>query len=284
MLRRTLLLGATLLALPAQAQSTGPVRVLYAGSLVNLMEHGIGPAFDRTGQGTFEGYAGGSGALVNQIKGRLRQADIFISANPKLNDKLTGPANGDWVRWNIVFAQSPLVIGYNPASRFAADLRTKPWYQVLQEPGIRIGRTDPVLDPKGTLTVQLLQHAEQVYKAPGLVDRVLTADQLRPEPNLVGRLQSGEIDAGFFYSTETTDLHIAAIALPPEVALTAHYSIAILRHAPNPAGAAAFTAFLIGPSGQTLMRQHGLAALPPTATGDRAAIPASVRTELARPQ
>jgi molybdate/tungstate transport system substrate-binding protein len=248
------------------------------------MEHGLGPAFDRTGQGTFEGYAGGSGALVNQIKGHLRHADIFISANPKLNEKLTGPANGDWVRWSIVFAQSPLVIGYNPASRFAADLRTRPWYEVLQEPGIRIGRTDPVLDPKGALTVQLLQHAEQVYKIPGLADRVLTADQVCPEPNLVGRLQSGEIDAGFFYSTETTDLHIPAIPLPPEVAQTAHYSITILHDAPNPPSAAAFTAFLIGPSGDDLMRQHGLTALRPTATGDLAAIPAAVRAELARPK
>ena len=283
MLRRSVLLGATLLALPARAQPA-PVRVLYAGSLVNLMEHGIGPAFDRTGQGTFEGYAGGSGALVNQIKGRLRQADIFITANPRLNDRLTGPANGDWVRWSIVFAQSPLVIGYNPSSRFAADLRTRPWYEVLQEPGIRIGRTDPALDPKGALTVQLLGRAEQVYKLPGLAARVLTPGQVRPEPDLVGRLQSGEIDAGFFYSTETTDLRIPAIPLPPEVAETAHYAVTILRAAPDQAGAAAFTAFLIGPAGQALMRRHGLAPLPPAATGDLAAIPAPVRQELARPQ
>ena len=27
--------------------AAGPVSVLYAGSLVNLMEHGIGPAFDK---------------------------------------------------------------------------------------------------------------------------------------------------------------------------------------------------------------------------------------------
>jgi len=33
-----------------------------------------------------------------------------------------------------------------------------------------------------------------------------------PEETLVGRLQSGQLDAGFFYSTETSDLKIPAFA------------------------------------------------------------------------
>ena len=44
---------------------------------------------------------------------------------------------------------------------------------MLREPGIRIGRTDPKLDPKGALTVQLLNKAEQVYHQPGLAKAVL---------------------------------------------------------------------------------------------------------------
>ena len=38
-----------------------------------------------------------------------------------------GQANGDWVSWYIAFAESPLVIGYNPSSQFVNDLKTKPW-------------------------------------------------------------------------------------------------------------------------------------------------------------
>ena len=138
------------------ALAAGTVNALYAGSLVNLMEHGIGPAFDKATGNQFQGFAGGSDLLANQIKGKLRQGDVFVSANPKVNDSLMGEANGNWVSWYIAFAQSPLVIGYNASSKFAKDLRTKPWYQVLQEPGIRIGRTDPKLDPKGRLTMQLM--------------------------------------------------------------------------------------------------------------------------------
>ena len=67
----------------AQVGGGGTVNVLYAGSLVNLMEHGIGPAFDQSGGGRFQGYAGGSNGLANQIKGQLRRGDVFISANPR---------------------------------------------------------------------------------------------------------------------------------------------------------------------------------------------------------
>jgi molybdate/tungstate transport system substrate-binding protein len=270
--------------LPPSAVSAETVSVLYAGSLVNLMEHGIAPAFDKASGNTFQGFAGGSNGLANQIKGKLRRGDVFISANPKVNDELTGVANGEWVSWYVTFAQSPLVIGYNPSSRFAADLKNKPWYEVLQEPGIKLGRTDAKLDPKGALTLQLLNHAEEVYKFPGLAQKVLGApdnpEQVRPEENLVGRLQSGQIDVGFFYSTETADLKISAIPLPAEVALSARYTVTILRDSSDPSGALKFVTFLLGPGGRSVMKEHGLDAIEPSVGGDASKVPAEIRNEL----
>ena len=258
--RRLATLLAALLLAPGLARAAG-VDVLYAGSLVNVMEHAVGPAFDAAGSDTFRGFGGGSNGLANQIKGRLRHADVFVSATPAVNASLMGTANGDWVRWYVTFARSPLVIGYNPGSKFAADLRTKPWYEVLREPGIRIGRTDARLDPKGALTLQLMDHAEQVYHQPGLARTVLGApdnpEQVRPEENLVGRLQSGQIDVGFFYSTETSDLRIPAIGLPPEVALGATYTATVVQSAADPAGAARFVDFLVSPPGPAILRAGG---------------------------
>jgi molybdate/tungstate transport system substrate-binding protein len=274
----SLFLAAALLASPAV--HAADVNVLYAGSLVNLMEHGVGPAFDKATGDTFKGFGGGSNGLANQIKGKLRHGDVFISATPKVNDALMGSTNGDWVAWYITFAQSPLVIGYSPSSRFAADLKSKPWYEVLREPGIRIGRTDAKLDPKGALTVQLLDKAEQVYHQPGLAQAVLGApdnpEQVRPEENLVGRLQSGQIDVGFFYSTETSDLKIPAIPLPQEVALSAVYTVSVLRDAADPIAAAKFVNFLLSAPGQAVMKEHGLDILTPEVTGDTAKVPASI--------
>jgi molybdate/tungstate transport system substrate-binding protein len=275
----SLLLATALLALPGAA-SAADVNVLYAGSLVNLMEHGIGAVFDKATGDTFRGFAGGSNGLANQIKGQLRHGDVFISATPDVNSSLMGSANGDWVDWYISFAQSPLVIGYNPASKFATELKANPWYEVLREPGIRIGRTDAKLDPKGALTLQLLAKAEDVYHQPGLAQAVLGgADnpaQVQPEESLVGRMQSGQLDVGFFYSTETSDLKIPAIELPAEVALGAHYTVTVLRNAADPAAAATFVDFLLSPAGRDIMQAHGLETVKPTLTGDAAKLPAAI--------
>ena len=280
--------AALFLASAATASASGTVNVLYAGSLVNLMEHGIGPAFDRATGDEFQGYAGGSAGLANQIKGKLRHGDVFISANPKVNDSLMGAANGDWVSWYVSFAQSPLVIGYNGDSRFAGDFKTKPWYEVLQEPGIRIGRTDAKLDPKGALTLALMKQAETVYKMPGLSQKILGAPenpaQVLPEETLVGRLQSGQLDVGFFYSTETADAKIPTIALPPEVALKAVYTVTILHDAPNPDGAADFVSYLLGGEGRSLLKEHGLDLQKPSLTGAASAVPANVKALVANAQ
>ncbi len=266
------------------ASAAGTVNVLYAGSLVNLMEHGIGPAFDQASGNQFQGFAGGSVLLANQIKGKLRQGDVFISAVPKVNADLMGAANGNWVSWYVAFAESPLVIGYNPSSKYAEDFKTMPWYKVLQQPGIRIGRTDPKLDPKGRLTMQLMKQAADHYKIPDFGQRTLGAPenpaQVLPEETLVGRLQSGELDVGFFYSTETSDAKIPAVQLPAAITPKAVYTVTVLRDAPNPAVAEQFVKFLLGHQGQALMHEHGLTLRQPTLAGDAAAVPQAIRAIL----
>ena len=264
------------------ARAAGTVNVLYAGSLVNLMEHGVGPAFEHTTGQSFRGFAAGSKELANQIKGRLRPGDVFISANPKVDAALMGPKNGSWVTWYVAFAESPLVIGYGASSRFAADFKTKPWYQVLAEPGIRIGRTDPALDPKGALTMQLMAAAEQLYHRPGLASQVLGAPdnpaQVLPEETLVGRMQSGQLDAGFFYSTEVTDARLASVAVPAAIAPKAIYTVTILRGAPDAAGAERFVAFLLGHRGRQILAAHGLTLLKASLSGESNSAPADIRT------
>src|SRR5216684_1471039 len=118
------LIFVALVGTPLVASAQGTVNVLYAGSLLSLMERSIGPAFTKASGDQFRGYAGGSNKIANEIKGELRRGDVFISANPKVDDQLIGAANGDWVRWYILFAESPLVIGYNTSSTFAAAFKT----------------------------------------------------------------------------------------------------------------------------------------------------------------
>ena len=283
-----LIAAALCLTANTSASAAGSVNVLYAGSLVNLMEHGIGPAFDKATGNQFRGFAAGSVGLANQIKGKLRRGDVFISANPKVNDSLTGAANGDWVNWYVTFASSPAgAIGYNTSSKFADDLKSKPWYAVLQEPGIKInGLPHPALsDPKlARFTLTLMKQAETwstTWPRPVRVNSARRAPdnptQVLLEETLVGRLQSGQLDVGFFYSTETSDAKIPAIPLPPEVRLKAVYTVTILRDAANASGADQFVAFLLGDDGRNLLKEHGLTLQKPSVSGDAAAVPQDIK-------
>jgi molybdate transport system substrate-binding protein len=279
------MLAAVLLtAGSADASAREALNVLYAGSLVNLMEQGIGPAFDAASADRMQGFAGGSKQLAREITGKLRAADVFVSANPRVNDRLMGPANGAWVSWYVSFAQSPLVIGYDRSSRFAADFKTQPWYRVLLEPGIRIGRTDPQLDPKGALTLELMRRAAVLYKMPDLARRVLgkpdNPAQVLPEESLIGRLQTGLIDVGFFYSTETTAAGIPAVDLPDAITPKAVYTITIVRGAPHPRAAERFVEFMLGAAGRRVLEQYGLDVRKPALSGDAAAAPSRIRSVL----
>src|ERR1700733_482652 len=267
-------------ATPSFAQDN-TVNVLYAGSLVNLMERSVGPAFEKSTGLQFRGYAAGSNKIANEIKGKLRRGDVFISASPKVNQSLMGADNGDHVSWYVNFAESPLMIGYNPRSKFAADFKTKRWDKVLQEPGIRIGRTDPKLDPKGAFTVEMVTKAAALYNQPDLVEKMLgdaeNPDQVLPEETLVGRLQSGQLDAGFFYSTETSDLKIPSIRPAPELQAKASYTLTILGDAPNSAGATRFVDFLLSEKGRELLKEHGVDVINPAITGNAQAMPPSLQ-------
>jgi molybdate/tungstate transport system substrate-binding protein len=100
----------------ASAMHTGTVNVLYAGSLLDLMQQSIAPAFhDATGY-TVSGFSNGSTALASEIKGRTQVADVFISASPKADAALAGEKNGNWVSTYDNFATSPLVTTRRPPS------------------------------------------------------------------------------------------------------------------------------------------------------------------------
>jgi molybdate/tungstate transport system substrate-binding protein len=295
---------------------SGQVQVMYAASLESIMEKQIAPAFDQSTGYTFEGEAKGSLALANEIKGHLHRPDIFISASPSVNKQLMGAANGNYVSWYVNFARSEMVIGYNPQSRFAADFQaaakgSKPWYQVLEEPGLRLGRTDPILDPKGQATIYLMELAESYYHQPGLTQKVLGADenasQIFPEEELVARLGAGQLDAGFFYINEAKAAHFPFITLPDQVNLgnpslastyasvawTNPQTKAVSKGGPivftltipstsqNQAGAQAFANFLLSSQGQNILQGSGLLSTPFTASGNTSAVPQSLRKYIA---
>src|ERR1700678_4606784 len=110
------------------AKPSGDVDVFSAGSLDTLMTKSVGPAFHAATGYTLVDTSHGSGTLEASIKDKTAVADVFVSAAPADDTGLMGTANGDWVSWYGSFAGSPEVLGYYPKSKFAADLKSMPWY------------------------------------------------------------------------------------------------------------------------------------------------------------
>lgn len=280
-----ILLGILIGACGSSGDSTAggggeTVNVLYAGSLVAMMENDLGPAFEKASGDSFRGYGAGSTELAQQIKGKVRQGDVFISAGAAADEALEGAANGEWLSWYANFAEAPLVIGYNPHSEFAAALESKPWYEAISEPGIRVGRTDPKLDPKGEKTVAAIEEAATKLDLPEL-ESTLEGFPVYPEQTLVGRLQAGQLDAGFFYENEAVEAGIPVIPIAPAEQV-ADYTVSILEDAPAQAGAEAFVRYLLGP-GTAILKRYGLTVLKPRFNGDPAAVPAGLRSVVGAP-
>jgi molybdate transport system substrate-binding protein len=263
----------------SSATGSGPVDVLYAGSLVNLITKQVGPAFQTASGYSVTGAGAGSTALVTDIKGKVYKGDVFISASPKATATLMGASNGSWVSYYVSFASSNVVLGYNPNSKFAAQIKSEPWYKAITTPGLKLGFTDPAVDPKGKLVATALTDTAKSQNLPALTAIENNKGDVFPEETLVARLQSGQLDAGFFYTVEAVPASIPTVPLTGTTDLKATYTISTLAGAPNEAGAEAFVAYMLSPAVQTVLKQDGFNLISPvkvTGTG----VPSTVQSAI----
>jgi molybdate transport system substrate-binding protein len=271
--------GATTLgpvSAAAAPLASGPVDVLSAGSLQDVLQQRVGPAFQEATGYTLDDTSMGSDAIASGIKGGTLQGDVFISASPAVNAALEGSANGNWVSWYATFGSSPLVLGYNPSSRFAQTLRTRSWYDVIGQPGFLIGRTDPATDPKGVLAVTALDQAAKTHHVDALRAIASSTSNEFPETSLVGQLQAGQLDAGFFYGVEAAAADIKTVPLTG-THLAGHYTITVLNRAPHDASARAFVAFLLGRTGHKILESNGIAAIIPPKLSGGSSVPKDLK-------
>jgi molybdate/tungstate transport system substrate-binding protein len=261
----------------SSAKHSGTVDVLYAGSLLDLMQQQIGPAFHKATGYTVSGISAGSSALATEIKGGTEAGDVFISASPTADASLMGSSNGNWVTSYQEFGRSPLVLGYYSSSSFSKALRTQPWYNVVTEPGFLLGRTDPATDPKGVLAVDALTGVALSYGVPQLAALATSTSNVFAETSLVGELQAGQLDAGFFYGVEASAAKLKTVPLVG-TGLFAKYTITLLRNAPHVAAAQSFISFLLSKAGRKILKMNGIAPIVPALSFNSSNIPTTTTT------
>jgi molybdate transport system substrate-binding protein len=228
----------------------GEITVFAGSSLTDAFTE-IGERFraDNPGARVAFNFAA-STQLVTQL-GQGARADVFAPADQAQMDraKAAGLVEGT----DVLFVRNRLVL-ITPAANPAGISGPTD----LARPGLKVVTSQPDV-PIGVYTQDMLDRMSRHPSfEPGFRDRV-NANVVSLEANvrqIVAKVQLGEADAGIVYRSDVTPQLAAQLRvfdIPEAFNTEATYPIALVRGAPNRAGATAFTAFVLSPVGQEIL-------------------------------
>jgi molybdate/tungstate transport system substrate-binding protein len=301
-------------AAPEEAGLEGKLIAFHAGSLTVPMD-ALTQAFQaKHPDVTFETEASGSNEAARKISELDREADLMLSADYTVIDKLLIP---DFADWNIQFARNTMVIAYTDQSQYADEINSDNWYEVLTRDGVIYGHSDPDADPCGYRTLLVWQLAEKHYGVPGLYDKLdehCPPENVRPKSvELIVLLESGDMDYAWEYRSVAVQHGMEFVELPDEINLSMveHadfysqatveiagkepgttmtmggapivYGVTIPKNAPSPDLALEFVKFLLGPEGQAIMEGQGQPPIVPAVAGDVDKVPDELKDMVVPP-
>lgn len=292
----------------SNSKITGDLILFHAGSLsVPLKE--VAEEFKRINPGVnIMMEAAGSVASARKITDLGKPCDIMASADYAVIDNMLIPKYADW---NIKFAGNEMCVVYTEKSKYADKINAKNWMNILRQPDVIFGRSDPNADPCGYRTMMMLQLAEKYYNKPGLQKQFTAKNQayMRPkETDLLALLETGSVDYIFLYRSVAVQHSLKYLILPDQINLKNPaftndyaaakveingkapgekvmmtgepmiYSFTILRDAPNYAAALAFAEFLLSREhGQKIMQKNGQPSVVPAKVGNFEKVPVQLR-------
>ncbi len=224
LLRRATLLAICLVAAPScKDRGQAPDRVLtifHAGSL-SIPFREVTRQFGARHPGVrVQAEAAGSRDTARKVSDLKRRCDVLGSADFRVVENLLMPEHA---AFNIPFATNEMTIAYSRHSRHRDRINASNWHEVLLDPSVAFGRSDPDRDPCGYRTVMLFQLAEKHLGVAGLARRLEQKDNkrfVRPkETDLLALLESGQIDYLFIYTSVAKQHRLETLQLPAEINL-----------------------------------------------------------------
>ena len=172
----------------------------------------------------------GSRACARKITDIGKPGDVMASADYKVIRNLLIPHDA---KFNAQFATNELAIVYTKKSKYADEITSKNWTKILLRKDVKIGHSNPNLDPAGYRAMLVTKLAEKYYKEPGLFKKLFGYGEsytsgkenknkviVRPkETDLLGLLEVGAFDYLYIYKSVAKQHHLKYIALPSQVSL-----------------------------------------------------------------
>ncbi len=174
--------------------------------------------------------ASGSRAAARKISEIGREADVMASADYKVIDNLLIPKDA---KFNAQFATNEMAIAYTPHSKYADEINSKNWPEIFLRKGVKVGHSNPNMDPCGYRSILVTQLAEKYYKIPNFYKKLLGYGEsykvgeedknkviVRPkETDLLGLIEAKAYDYLFIYKSVAAQHGLKYITLPKEVSL-----------------------------------------------------------------
>jgi molybdate transport system substrate-binding protein len=219
----------------------GTLTVLAAASLTEAFDE-IGAAFEEAHPGiTVEVSYDGSSSLRDQILGGA-PADVFASASTSTMDAVVegGAVEGEPQPFVTNRLEIAVPAGNEAGVEGLAD---------FADEDLLIGLCAEEV-PCGEFGREALANAG------------VTPAQDTDEPDvrsLLGKIESGELDAGIVYVTDVAAAGdaVEGIEIPEEDNVVADYPIATLAEAPNPDAADGFVELVLSEEGRAILESHG---------------------------
>ena len=302
--------GAAETPSPAAGEETlsGTLIIYHAGSLTVPVK-ALTEAFQQKyPQVEFATESGGSRTVARKVSELGQQADIVMAADYTVIDNLLKPEFADW---NIRFARNAMVIAYTDKSKYADEINSDNWYEILLRDGVIYGHSDPNADPCGYRTLMVWQLAEAYYGVPGLAQQLgdhCPAENVRPKAvELLALLESGDMDYAFEYLSVAVQHDLKYVSLPDQINLSKTeyvdfyaqakveingaepgqtvtktgapiiYGLTMPKNAPHPELAVAFLQFMLGPEGQAILDKLGQPPLTPPLVDAPDKLPAALQ-------
>ena len=174
--------------------------------------------------------ASGSRAAARKISDIGKAADVMASADYKVIDNLLIPNHA---KFNAQFATNEMALAYTSQSKYAGEINAENWTEIFLRDGVKVGHSNPNMDPCGYRSMLVTQLAEEHYKQPNFFKKLFGYGEsytggeedtkkviVRPkETDLLGLLEAGMYDYLYIYKSVAEQHGLKYITLPEAVSL-----------------------------------------------------------------
>ena len=172
----------------------------------------------------------GSVVAARKVTELGRAVDIVASADYEVIDRMLIPKHA---KFNAYFATNEMVLAYTPSSKYAEKIDSHNWIDILLKKDVKIGHSNPNLDPCGYRTMFSVKLAEKFYQKDDLFTQLFgygkhykVGDEkrskvvVRPkETDLLGLLEINAIDYLFIYKSVAKQHQFDYIEFPSQLSL-----------------------------------------------------------------